>query len=183
MSEPPSEEKTGRNWRRIGLIGGTVTLLSAITFWLWLPVYGLNTAKRFLRWKFDDIHHITTVELAAQMKGENSPAILDIRGLEEYETSHLPNARHLLPESSDAQIQKLLSGIPANRPIAVYCSVGYRSSTMARRLKALGRVNVSNLEGSIFAWAVDAHPLESRDKIHPYNWFGRRMIPDKLEAD
>ena len=27
------------------------------------------------------------------------------------------------------------------------------------------------------------HRLESRDKIHPYNWFRRRMIPDKLEAD
>ncbi len=111
MSEPPSEEKTGRNWRRIGLIGGGVILVISIAFWLWLPAYGLNTAKRFLRWKFDDIHHITTAELVGQMKGENPPAILDIRGLEEYETSHLPNARHLLPESSDAQIQKLLSGI------------------------------------------------------------------------
>ncbi len=183
MSEPPSEEKKDRNWRRIGLISGGVFLVIITAFWLWLPAYGLNTAKRFLRWKFDDIHHITTAELAKHMKGEHPPAILDIREAEEYETSHLPNARHLLPESSDAQIQKLLSGIPANRPIVVYCSVGYRSSTMARRLKALGRVNVSNLEGSIFAWAADGHRLESRDKIHPYNWFGRRMIPDKLEAD
>ena len=183
MSEPPSEEKKDRNWRRIGLISGGVFLVIITAFWLWLPAYGLNTAKRFLRWKFDDIHHITTAELAKQMKGEYPPAILDIREAEEYETSHLPNARHLLPESSDAQIQKLLSGIPANRPIVVYCSVGYRSSTMARSLKALGRVNVSNLEGSIFTWAADGHRLESRDKIHPYNWFGRRMIPDKLEAD
>ena len=183
MSEPPSEEKKDRNWRRIGLISGGVFLVIITAFWLWLPAYGLNTAKRFLRWKFDDIHHITTAELAAQMKSENPPAILDIREAEEYETSHLPNARHLLPESSDAQIQKLLSGIPANRPIVVYCSVGYRSSTMARRLKALGRVNVSNLEGSIFAWAADGHSLELKNKIHPYNWFGRRMIPDKLEAD
>ena len=183
MSKPPSEEKKGRNWRRICLFGGAVALLSVIAFWLWLPAYGLDTAKRFLRWKFDDIHHITTAELVAQMKSENPPAILDIREPEEYETSHLPNARHLLPKSSDAQIRELLSGIPAERPIVVYCSVGYRSSTMARRLKAHGRVNVSNLEGSIFAWAVDGHSLESRDKIHPYNWFGHRLIPDKLEAD
>ena len=183
MSEPPSEEKKGRNWRRIALIAAGLIFAAAIAFWLWLPSYGLNTAKRFLRWKFDDIHHITTGELATQIKGGNPPAILDIRRPEEYETSHLPNARHLLPESTDAQIQGILGDIPAKRPIVVYCSVGYRSSTMAHRLKALGRVNVSNLEGSIFAWAVDGHPLESRDKIHPYNWFGRRMIPDKLEAD
>ena len=183
MSEPPSEEKTGRNWRRICLFSGAVALLSVIAFWLWLPAYGLNTAKRFLRWKFDDVHHITTAELAAQMKGENPPAILDIRGLEEYETSHLPNARHLPPESTDAQIQKLLSSIPAKRPIVVYCSVGYRSSTMARRLKALGRVNVSNLEGSIFAWAGEGQKLEPQQTVHPYNWFGRRMLPDKLGAD
>ena len=177
MSELPSEEKTGRNWRRIGLIGGGVILVISIAFWLWLPAYGLNTAKRFLRWKFDDIHHITTVELAAQMKGENPPAILDIRRPEEYETSHLPNARHLLPQSSDAHIQELLSGISAKRPIVVYCSVGYRSSTMARRLKTLGRVNVSNLEGSIFAWASKGQKLEPKQTVHPYNWFGSIMLP------
>ena len=61
--------------------------------------------------------------------------------------------------------------------------MGYRSSTMARRLKTIGRNNVSNLEGSIFAWAEDGHSLELKNKIHPYNWFGRRLIPDKLEAD
>ena len=183
MSEPPNEEKKGRNWRRICLFSGAVALLSVIAFWLWLPAYGLITAKRFLRWKFDDIHHITTGELATQIKGGNPPAILDIRRPEEYETSHLPNARHLLPQSSDAQIQELLSGIPPERSIVVYCSVGYRSSTMARRLKTIGRNNVSNLEGSIFAWAEDGHSLELKNKIHPYNWFGRRLIPDKLEAD
>ena len=183
MSKPPSEEKKGRNWRRIALIAAGLIFAAAIAFWLWLPAYGLNTAKRFLRWKFDDIHHITTGELATQIKGGNPPAILDIRRPEEYETSHLPNARHLLPQSSDVQIQELLSGIPPERSIVVYCSVGYRSSTMARRLKTIGRNNVSNLEGSIFAWAEDGHSLELKNKIHPYNWFGRRLIPDKLEAD
>jgi len=177
MYEPPSEEKTGRKWRRICLFSGAVALLSVIAFWLWLPAYGLDIAKRFLRWKFDDIHHITTAELAEQIKGENPPAILDIRRLEEYETSHLPNARHLLPESTDAQIQELLCRIPAKRPIVVYCSVGYRSSTMARRLEALGRDNVSNLEGSIFAWAGEGQKLEPKQTVHPYNWFGRRMLP------
>ena len=177
MSEPPSEKKKGRNWQRIGLIVIGLIFAAAIAFWLWLPAYGLNTAKRFLRWKFDDIHHITTAELAVQMKSENSPAILDIRRPEEYETSHLPNARHLLPESSDAQIQELLSGIPAKRPIVVYCSVGYRSSTMARRLKDFGRNNVSNLEGSIFAWAGEGQKLEPKQTVHPYNWFGRKMLP------
>jgi len=183
MSEPPSEEKKDRNWRRIGLISGGVFLVIITAFWLWLPAYGLNTAKRFLRWKFDDIHHITTAELAAQMKSENPPAILDIRELEEYETSHLPNARHLLPQSSDAQIKELLSVIPTNRPLVLYCSVGYRSSNMARKLKSLGRDNVSNLEGSIFAWAVDGHSLKPKRQVHPYNWFGGRLISDELEAN
>ena len=86
MSKPPNEEIPKRNWRRIGLISGGVFLAIITAFWLWLPAYGLNTAKRFLRWKFDDIHHTTTAELAAQMKGENPPAILDIRESHEYET-------------------------------------------------------------------------------------------------
>ena len=179
MSEPPSEEKKGRNWRRIGLIVGGLIFAAAFAFWLWLPAYGLNTAKRFLRWKFDDIHHITTVELAKQMKGENPPSILDIRARNEFETSHLPNARHLSPEASDAEIQTHLSSIPENRQITVYCSVGYRSSGMARRLIKLGRTNVSNLEGSIFAWASEGRSLEPHNVVHPYNWFGRRMLQPK----
>lgn len=176
MSKPPSDKK--RNWRHLALIAAGVLVMAATAFWLWLPVYGLNTAKRFLRWRFNDIPQVTTSELGEQLKSTNAPILLDIRARDEFEMSHIPNARHLSPEATDAQVRAHLATIPTSRPIVVYCSVGYRSCTMARRLKKLGRKNVSNLEGSIFAWATESRTLESSQTVHPYNWFGNRMLPE-----
>ena len=164
------------HWKIIALTSTALLLLAAIAFWLWLPTHGLGTAKRFLRWKFNDVQQITTSELATQLQSANTPVLLDIRARAEFETSHLPNARHLSPEATDAQIRSHLAVIPPGRPIVVYCSVGYRSCTMARRIKKLGRTDVSNLEGSIFAWTSENRPLEPRPRVHPYNWFGHRML-------
>ena len=58
---------------------------------------------------------------------------LDIRSLNEYTISHLPNARHIPPETSDIELGKLQQEI--EQPIVVYCSVGYRSDKMVQRLK------------------------------------------------
>ena len=183
MSELPSDEKPPRNWRRIGLIAGGSVLLAALGFWLWLPGYGLPTAKNFIRWKFDDVRHITPGELSTWLADTNraAPMLLDIRLEEEFKVSHLPNAQHVAPEASDAELKKFLDD--SENPIIVYCAVGYRSGKMARRLQALGHTNVINLEGAIFAWAEEGKPLEGGGKVHPYNAIGRRMLADELEAD
>ena len=183
MSEPPSDEKPPRNWRRIGLIAGGSVLLAALGFWLWLPANGLPTAIKFIRWKFDDVRHITPGELSTWLADTNraAPLLLDIRLEEEFIVSHLPNAQRVTPEASDAELKKYLAD--SSKPIVVYCAVGYRSGNMARRLQALGHTNVFNLEGAIFAWATLGKPLEGGGKVHPYNAFGRRMLADELEAD
>jgi hypothetical protein len=92
--------------------------------------------------------------------------------------SHLPAAQRVDPKASAADI---IGELPADQPIVVYCSAGYRSSALARRLQATGRTDVANLDGSIFQWANEARPLErdgqpTRD-VHPYAAFvGRLML-------
>ena len=150
--------------------------------WIWLPANGLNTAWKFIPWKFNDIDHTTAQDLSDWLQDSSrlSPLILDIRRLDEFAVSHLPNARHVPPETSDIELRKLLKKI--EQPIVVYCSVGYRSGKMAQRLKKLGCNNVTNLNGSIFSWATEGHSLQGSNQVHPYNIMGRRMLRDDLET-
>ena len=170
-----------RNWKRIGLIACGILGLCTFAFWLWLPTNGLPSAEKFLRWKFDDVQHITPAEAAALLADDTATVIWDIRRPDEFAVSHLPDARHVPPDTADAALKQLLPD--ANQTILVYCAVGYRSAQMARRLQALGHTNVLNLEGAIFAWAEADLPLEGGDTVHPYNAMGRRILQDDLEAE
>ena len=170
-----------RNWKRIGLITAGALSLCAFAFWLWLPANGLPAAGKFLRWKFDDVQHVTPAEAAALLADDTATVIWDIRRPDEFAVSHLPDARHVPPDTADAALKQLLPD--ANQTILVYCAVGYRSAQMARRLQALGHTNALNLEGAIFAWAEADLPLEGGDTVHPYNAMGRRMLLDDLEAE
>ena len=78
--------------------------------WIWLPANGLNTACKFIPWKFNDIDHTTAQDLSDWLQDSSriSPLILDIRRLDEFAASHLPNARHIPPETSDIELRKLL---------------------------------------------------------------------------
>lgn len=170
-----------RNWKRIGLIACGILGLCTFAFWLWLPTNGLPSAEKFLRWKFDDVQHITPAEAAALLADDTATVIWDIRRPDEFAVSHLPDARHVPPDTGDAALKQLLPD--ANQTILVYCAVGYRSAQMARRLQAFGHTNVLNLEGAIFAWAEADLPLEGGDTVHPYNAMGRRILQDDLEAE
>ena len=96
---------------------------------------------------------------------------LDARELEEYETSHIPNAKHI--GYNHFKLSNL-EGVAKNQKIIVYCSVGYRSEKLTNRLIKEGYSNVFNLYGSIFEWANLEYPLEdkqgnSTSKVHTYN--------------
>jgi rhodanese-related sulfurtransferase len=115
---------------------------------------------------------VSTAELAAWLgdSGRPQPLLLDARAPEEYRVSHLPGAR-LAPDRKTALA--LLEGLPADTPIVVYCSVGYRSARLADKLRRAGYSRACNLEGSIFQWANEDRPLAGPDGptrlVHPFN--------------
>ena len=172
-----------RRWIKPALIASGTVIVLTLGFWLWLPSNGLPAARKFIRWKFDDVSHTTPAELATRLGNDDHtpPLLWDIRRADEFAASHLPHAIRVPPEISDVELKNLIP--ESNQPIIVYCAVGYRSAKMARRLKALGHTNVSNLEGAIFAWATEGYPLEGGNTVHPYNMFGRRMLADEFEAE
>ena len=105
---------------------------------------------------------------------EDSPdayTLLDARELEEYTTSHIPNAKYIGYEDFDIS---RLEGLSYDTPIVVYCSVGYRSEKITNKLKTAGYQNVYNLVGSIFEWVNQGHLIEDKNALptqtlHTYN--------------
>ena len=174
---------TPARWKKPVLFTCGILLIVALGFWLWLPSNGLNAARKFIPWKFGNVTHITPEELNKWLKDSNrtAPRLWDIRRPDEFTVSHLPNARHVPPETSDSKLKEILKD--TDHPIVVYCAVGYRSAKMAQRLMGLGHANVINLEGAIFAWSTEGNALKGSNKVHPFNTMGRRMLRDDLEAD
>ena len=141
-------------------------------------------ALRFVREAFPDVPQMTTRQLAA-MQAHDVPdvVLLDARTAAEFNVSHLPGA---VLASNARMALDALEGNDPERTVVVYCSVGYRSSRLAKQLRARGFENVFNLEGSLFQWANEGRPLYRGDKqvhkAHPYDEEWGMLLDRRLWA-
>lgn len=132
-----------------------------------------------LRAELPDVPTISVEELAERLARGDRPVLLDVRGEREYAVSHLHGA---LRAETPAEAAAALEGLPKDREVIVYCSIGYRSGHLAEGLRRAGWSDVRNLEGSIFAWANSGHEVW-RDgaivrEVHPYDaQWGRLLDP------
>jgi rhodanese-related sulfurtransferase len=146
---------------------------------------GLSSFNSSIRRKFPRVPQITPATLATRIADPSRPApqLLDVREPAEFAVSRLPGAMRVNPSALAGEVTPRLQ---PGRPVVVYCSAGYRSSRLAERLIAAGVPEVSNLEGSIFAWANEGRPLESDAgrvrAVHPYNAFFGRLLKPELRA-
>lgn len=132
-----------------------------------------------IRGRFPEVPSLSTTNLARWLAATNQlpPVLIDARAAGEFEVSHLRGAHHA---ETVAEVRAL--GVKPAQPLVVYCSVGYRSSALARQLLRSGFTNVWNLEGSLFAWANEERPVYHRTnrihRVHPYDakW-GRWLAP------
>ncbi|MFZ2900480.1 MAG: rhodanese-like domain-containing protein [Saprospiraceae bacterium] len=97
--------------------------------------------------------------------------ILDAREWEEYTVSHLPGARFAGYKDFDS---RQWSDVSKDQLIVVYCSVGYRSEKISKKLEKLGYTRVYNLYGSIFEWVNQGFQVvDEKGKpvqaVHTYN--------------
>ncbi len=93
--------------------------------------------------------------------------ILDARERKEFDVSHLPDAKFAGYKHFDIDDWQ---DVDKDRPIVVYCSVGYRSEKVGKKLKKAGFTQVYNLYGGLFEWVNRNHPLASKtQKVHTYN--------------
>ena len=162
-------------WARIFfLVGGGLFLLISLTIsgnghWIrfsqlkaatfdrfgWSPTWSDTLGK--VRREYPEVPQLSTASLSAWLAGPVPfPILLDVRTPEEFAVSHLLGDNRAL---TLAEANITLEGKNRDLPIVVYCSVGYRSSRLARELRQAGWKKVWNLEGSLFAWANEGRPL------------------------
>ncbi len=130
---------------------------------------GWSLVNAKIRREFPDVPRMKTSELDDLLKKANEkPLLLDVRTKAEFDVSHLSGAIRVEP---GADVSKL--SLPKDKPVVTYCSVGYRSAALAKKLREAGYAHVTNLEGSIFRWANENRPLvhdgQPTDKVHPFN--------------
>ena len=81
--------------------------------------------------------------------------VVDVRSPNEWQSGHVPGARHLfLPELREKAAQ-----LDQRRPVAVYCASGYRASIGASILQQEGFAEVRNVPGSWQAWKKAGLPV------------------------
>lgn len=125
--------------------------------------------KAKIQKQFPTVPAISTETLAAWLTAQPQPLLLDVRQPEEFAVSHLPEA-HLAPDLAAALAH---TETVENRPIVLYCSVGYRSACLAAQLMEAHGGPVYNLEGSIFQWFNEGRPVvqaqQEVNRVHPYS--------------
>ncbi len=97
---------------------------------------------------------INVEELAARLKGEQPPRVLDVRRPGEWQAGHIAGALHL-------PLHTLINacGCLRREPVAVVCAGGYRSSMAAGILERNGFPSIANVVGGMTAWASANLPI------------------------
>jgi rhodanese-related sulfurtransferase len=112
-------------------------------------------------------------EVSSEKLASEPFRVLDTRSYREFEVSHIQGAIWVGYDDFDVA---RLAGIERQGPVAVYCSVGYRSERIAEKLRQQGYTNVVNVYGGIFEWVNTGHPVitglgTETDKVHAYSAF------------
>ncbi len=103
------------------------------------------------------VPQITVAELQRRLEEEPDLQVLDVRRAGEYASGHVPPARlaPLAELSSDA-----LDWLDPQRPAAVICAGGYRSSAATGLLESRGFRQLYNVTGGTSAYVEAGYPVE-----------------------
>lgn len=142
---------------KILLIGLLIVALLFGGYWGWwwwqlrqAPTYQAMLHTLYQRTEVPLLHPSELDDLSQYL-------ILDVRSEAEYAVSHLPQAHFVNYDAPDAAT--LDSLLKTQRPVLVYCSVGYRSAQLGKQLLQRHSAPVYNLYGGLFGWANAQRPL------------------------
>lgn len=126
--------------------------------------------------RYDDVTHVKAAELVENL--QKQAVIFDTRERHEYDVSHIAGAVHIDPEISGDEFLENYAHLIHDKNVVFYCSVGERSSRVARRVNKAAidsglEIQTYNLEQGIFGWHNAARDLvrgqETTELLHPYN--------------
>jgi hydroxyacylglutathione hydrolase len=98
----------------------------------------------------------TVSELYERQRSDHDLLILDVRQPGEWQAGHVPGVKHI----PGATLAERMNEVPQDRPVAIYCGIGYRSSVATSVLRAKGHKQVFNVLGGFSAWQARGLPVE-----------------------
>ncbi len=114
---------------------------------------GIKALEKHPEW-IAKIDRISSHE-ADRLRSLSHPVVLDVRGESEWKVKHLEESQHIPLNHLSERINE----IPRDRPIAILCGSGYRSSIAASLLEGAGYRQLIDLAGGFPAWEMV--PLKS----------------------
>jgi hydroxyacylglutathione hydrolase len=90
----------------------------------------------------------TVWDLKDELERRKNLFVLDVRQPREWASGHLEGAFHI----TGAEIAERIAEVPRDRPVAVICGSGYRSSAVSSMLKNKGYNEISSVIGGMGAW-------------------------------
>jgi sulfur-carrier protein adenylyltransferase/sulfurtransferase len=102
----------------------------------------------------DASYEITPIEVAAWLKRDDPPFLLDVREPNEWEIGHLPGATRI----SVNELADRLGELDTAREMVVYCRSGVRSGRAVDLLRGTGFRKVKNMTGGILRWSDEVDP-------------------------
>ena len=97
----------------------------------------------------------TVAEMTPQTIHDENIQILDVRGIGEYQSEHIPDVIHI----HMGKVIENLEDIPRDEPIAMQCGGGLRSQIALSILERQGFTNLINMAGGISAWKDAGLPI------------------------
>src|SRR2546422_3175989 len=126
---------------------------------------GVDEVVGFLQWGMiewrsegfavESVPQITVNELNEWLEQGRDVAVIDVREHSEWLDGHIEGAQHL--PMLEAQARK--AEVPADRPKAVLCAGGLRSSTAISALNRHGSQRGYNVTGGMTAWRRSGYPV------------------------
>ena len=99
----------------------------------------------------------TVHDLRRAMERDRDLLVLDVRQPAEWSAGHIPDAVHI----SGGELPQRVQEVPKNRPVAVICGSGYRSSVSASLLRRNGHEQVFNVLGGMTGWQSAGYDTEA----------------------
>ena len=93
---------------------------------------------------------ISCSELNTLIANRPDLVIIDVRTLQEWEQGHIPTAGRI--DFLEDDFDSIAFALPKNRPIALYCAAGGRSSEAMQKMKEAGFSELYNLRGGFYGW-------------------------------
>ncbi len=151
--------------------------------------FSLSAIQAKVRTDFGTVSHLGT-EALAKLIGQDRVVLFDVREKSEFAVSRIAGAVRVDPGISRSGFLERLKRSIRSKAVVFYCSVGVRSSQLARRvqaaLKARGAAAIHNLDGGIFRWHGERKPLTDHlgatPFVHPYDrrW-GKLVAREKFK--